>query len=183
METDALIKKLQGLRKCVTGIISQLVSGDDINNSTSSQQVCQYLEEAGKLLTNVDKILQGEEISDDPVSEERTKNGPCCSCGSGTRKEDSSVISEGIDSKKEYGGAGIQSDRFSAGNDCQNRLLYSLSTRDDVKQSGIKVNDENGMNNSDSKQESQGVYYEQMMRTFYKYPKGCNMCNDCLSCS
>lgn len=155
METDALIKKLQGLRKCVTGIISQLVSGDDINNSTSSQQVCQYLEEAGKLLTNVDKILQGEEISDDPVSEERTKNGPCCSCGSGTRKEDSSVISEGIDSKKEYGGAGVQSDRFSAGNDCQNRLIDSLSTRDEVKQSGIKVNDENGMNNSDSKQESQ----------------------------
>lgn len=158
METDALIKKLQGLRKCVTGIISQLVSGDDINNSKGSQQVCQYLEEAGKLLTNVNKILQGEEISGDPVSEERTKNGPCCSCG--TRKEDSSVISEGIDSKKEYGGAGIQSDRFSAGSDCQNRLIDSLSTRDEVKQSGIKVNDENGMNNSDSKQESQGVYYE-----------------------
>lgn len=169
METDALIKKLQGLRKCVTGIISQLVSGDEINNSTGSQQVCQYLEEAGKLLTNVDKILRGEEIGDDTVSKPGTKNGPCCSfgkiSGSGTKKEDSTVISEGIDSKKENDGAGFQSDRLSAGNDCQNRV-NSLSTRDDVKRNGIKVNDENSSINSNSKQESQGVYCEQVMRTF-----------------
>lgn len=160
METDALIKKLQGLRKCVTGIISQLVSGDEIDNSTGSQQVCQYLDEAGKLLTNVDKILRGEEISGHTVSEEGIKNGPCCSCGkingSGRRKEDSTVISGGIDSKKENDGAGFQSDRLSAGNDCQNRP-NSFSTRDDVKWSGIKLDDGNGRNISNSKQESQLV--------------------------
>lgn len=166
METDALIKKLQGLRKCVTGIISQLVSGDEIDNSTGSQQVCQYLDEAGKLLTNVDKILRGEEIGGDTVSEEGIKNGPCCSCGkingSGRNKEDSTVISGGIDS------------RLSAGNDCQNRP-NSFSTRDDVKWSGIKLDDGNGRNISNSKQESQlGVYYEQIIRAV---TCACNYCS------
>lgn len=178
METDALIKKLQGLRKCVTGIISQLVSGDEIDNSTGSQQVCQYLDEAGKLLTNVDKILRGEEIGGDTVSEEGITNGPCCSCGkingSGRRKEDSTVISGGIDSKKENDGAGFQSDRLSAGNDCQNRP-NSFSTRDDVKWSGIKLDDGNGRNISNSKQESQlGVYYEQIIRAV---TCACNYCS------
>lgn len=178
METDALIKKLQGLRKCVTGIISQLVSGDEIDNSTGSQQVCQYLDEAGKLLTNVDKILRGEEIGGDTVSEEGIKNGPCCSCGkingSGRWKEDSTVISGGIDSKKENDGAGFQSDRLSAGNDCHNRP-NSFSTRDDVKWSGIKLDDGNGRNISNSKQESQlGVYYEQIIRAV---TCACNYCS------
>lgn len=178
METDALIKKLQGLRKCVTGIISQLVSGDEIDNSPGSQQVCQYLDEAGKLLTNVDKILRGEEIGDDTVSEEGIKNGPCCSCGkingSGRRKEDSTVISGGIDSIKENDGAGFQSDRLSADNDCQNRP-NSFSSRDDVKWSGIKLDDGNGRNISNSKQESQlGVYYEQIIRAV---TCACNYCS------
>lgn len=73
-------------------------------------------------MINVDKIFRGEEIGGDIVLEEGIKNGFCCFCGkingSGIRKEDSIVISGGIDFKKENYGVGFLFDRFSVGNDC-----------------------------------------------------------------
>ena len=77
METDTLIKKLQDLRKSVTSIISQVVSGEDLNNvldSGDSQQVQGYLKDAGNLLTNVSRILKGETVQRD------LDNTRCCQC-------------------------------------------------------------------------------------------------------
>lgn len=78
METDTLIKKLQDLRKSVTSIISQVVSGEDLNNVLDpgdSQQVQGYLKDAGNLLTSVSRILKGETVQWD------LDNTRCCQCG------------------------------------------------------------------------------------------------------
>nr|XP_022305498.1 Werner syndrome ATP-dependent helicase-like isoform X1 [Crassostrea virginica] len=78
METDTLIKKLQDLRKSVTSIISQVVSGEDLNNVLDpgdSQQVQGYLKDAGNLLTSVSRILKGETVHQD------LDNTRCCQCG------------------------------------------------------------------------------------------------------
>ncbi|XP_061186116.1 bifunctional 3'-5' exonuclease/ATP-dependent helicase WRN-like isoform X2 [Saccostrea echinata] len=83
METDVLIKKLQELRKSVTGVISQLVSGDNLISNTDTQQVFEYLEQAGLCLKDVGKLLKGEDVSKTGGIKETVKAG-CCSCGKGS---------------------------------------------------------------------------------------------------
>ncbi|XP_056008081.1 bifunctional 3'-5' exonuclease/ATP-dependent helicase WRN-like isoform X2 [Ostrea edulis] len=79
-ENEVLIKKLQELRKSVTSVINQLVSGNDVTTDVDTKQVYQYLEQAGKLLSGVGKILRGETHSGTEAVKETSKSvcSPVC---------------------------------------------------------------------------------------------------------